>query len=339
MATATSYDVASNIGAAALNREDLTDFLSIVAPEERPITSAANKVSAKQILHEFGMDILNEVQFGGYQEDQDVTAHENQAKDRARSGNYCEGFRDTWKVSIVQEATSTAGVASEIAASKNKVTRQIMRSLEAAVGSDNDLQAATAGQPYKMRGLGSSISASAPSATPTYGTNYLTPSGSIDATATASFTEALLNGVIQTVSEKTGDFDQNLRLVAGGNLKGAISEFTRQEGATTATPFTVNSNATEKTIILSVNLYDSDFGKVEIVPTNFNGRQTNTAIDNQTRARGYLYPPSLLRLASLIPFTMIDNEDQGGGTRGFAHLWATIINGNPSAFGKFNATS
>ena len=69
MATATTYDVASNVGAAAANREDLSDLLTIVTPEETPLVSGAAKLNARATLTEWNMDILRNPRFAGKEED------------------------------------------------------------------------------------------------------------------------------------------------------------------------------------------------------------------------------------------------------------------------------
>ena len=51
MAFSNTYDT-TNTGSAVSNKESLTNVLTILAPEETPVLSLAQKGSAKAVLHE-----------------------------------------------------------------------------------------------------------------------------------------------------------------------------------------------------------------------------------------------------------------------------------------------
>ena len=57
MAFSNTYDT-TNTGSAVSNREDLTDVLSILAPEETPILSSLNKQKANATFVEWTVDSL-----------------------------------------------------------------------------------------------------------------------------------------------------------------------------------------------------------------------------------------------------------------------------------------
>ena len=58
MAFSNTFD-ATNPGSAVSNREDLTDVLTILAPEETPILSSANKERASATNVEWTVDSLS----------------------------------------------------------------------------------------------------------------------------------------------------------------------------------------------------------------------------------------------------------------------------------------
>ena len=102
MAQATSYNTTGN-------REDLTDALTILTPEVTPKLSSFRKAKGStNVYHEWNLDDLLPVSFGGILEGQDVTSYTNQQQNRGRIGNYNQIFRRDWMVSILQEASDPA---------------------------------------------------------------------------------------------------------------------------------------------------------------------------------------------------------------------------------------
>lgn len=334
MAQATSYNVAGD-------REDLTDFLTILEPEDCPKTSTFAKTSKVSNTYQtWQADTLAAVDFSGVLEGADVSAFNNEAANRARFGNYVQTFRRPWMVSRLQEASDPAGVSSEVANSKIKAMRELKRSFEAAVGSDNDMQADTGTVPWKTRGLGSWIRATAQTTNPVP-TAFLTPSGNIDTTATASLTESAFNDVFQSIFQQNGG-RRNYTLFAGPSLKRAISKFQRQEGTTTAKSYMVTQDANEKQVTLNVTVYDGDFHTVAIVPDLFNGLldgSNPSTTTNQQKARGYVIDPALVGVGYMLGVESEELEDQGGGRRGFVSATLLMMVKNPKGLGKFAASS
>lgn len=331
MATGTSYNVAGI-------REDLTDFLTILVPEDTPKLSMFSKSSRPTgYFQEWQVDTLQNVSFGGVLEGQDISSFTNQSAARARVGNYIQKFQETWSVSDILEAVDVAGVASEVANDKEKTVRQIKRDIEASIGSDTEMQADDGTVPYISRGLGKWVQNTAQSVNPVPA-SYRTPAASIDTTATGSLTESLFNGVFQSIFEQNGG-KRNYTLFAGPNLKKAISKFQRYESATNPTPYTVTQAADEKKITLDVTMYDGDFHKVAIIPDMFNGLVTGGTTTNQSRARGYVVDLALTGWGYLIGMESRELPDQGGGRRGFIKAVGTLMVKNPLGLGKFAGAS
>lgn len=335
MAVATTYNVAGD-------REDLTDFLTILEPEDCPKTSTFAKSSKVVNTYQtWQADTLAPVDFSGILEGADVAAFNNEAANRARFGNYVQQFRRPWMVSRLQEASDPAGVASEVANSKVKAMRELKRSIEAAVGSDNDMQADSGSVPWKTRGLGSWIQATAQTTNPVPAA-FLTPSANIDTTATASLTESVFNDVFQSIFQQNGG-RRNYTLFAGPSLKRAISKFQRTTGSSgTTQTYQVVQDATEKKVSLNVTVYDGDFHTVTIVPDLFNGLLDGAAVTsttNQQKARGYVIDPTLVGIGYMLGVQADELEDQGGGRRGFVSAACLLQVKNPKGLGKFAATS
>ena len=333
MAIATTYNTAGD-------REDLTDALTILTPEDCPKTSTFSKSKApSNAYQEWQVDTLNAVAFGGVLEGQDVSSFTDQVASRARIGNYIQNFIGTWAVSRNQEASIPAGVSNEVANSKTKTLREIKRSIEAMIGSDNDRQQDNGTVPYKSRALGKWISNSIGSDVPAA---FNTPSASIDTTATASLSEANFNDVFQSIFQQVGG-RRSYTLYAGPALKRAISSFQRATGSSgTTKTYMVTQDATEHQIDLNVTLYEGDFHTVTVVPDLFNGLLDGAAVGtttNQQKARGYVIDPELVGIGYM--FGMESNElpDFGGGRNGYVRSCVTLMVKNPLGLGKFAATS
>lgn len=318
-------------GSAVSNREDLTDVLTILAPEETPVLSSASKQKASSTFVEWTVDKLADPVTDGISEGADVTAFTDKFASRARLGNYVQKFRRDYMVSDLQEAVDSVGPA-KVAQAEAKAIREIKRDIEKTLLSGNDRSAEDgAGTPYKLRGLGRWIGGS-DSDVPS---DYRTPSGSVS-TAGANITETQFNSLIRSVYEQIGS-TQNLTLVADTNLRTQISNFARFGiGGTSASPAgdapgvrTVNTDMGNSTIKLSVEIYQSDFGTVTIVNSNPKCSNDTTNLDE-----GYLVNPEYYGIHDLIPMGSTRLPNMGGGERGYVDCSLTLGVYHPAAHGK-----
>ena len=129
MAFSNTYDT-TNPGSGVSNREDLTDVLTILAPEETPILSSANKQKANATNVEWTVDSLSAPATAGIREGADVSTFTDKFSGRARLGNYVQKFRRDYMVSDLQEAVDSVGPA-KIAQAEAKAIREIKRDIEA----------------------------------------------------------------------------------------------------------------------------------------------------------------------------------------------------------------
>jgi hypothetical protein len=310
-------------GSAISNREDLSNELSILAPEETPILSLCGKGKASATYSEWTVDSLAAPATTGISEGSDVTSFSDKFADRARLGNYIQLMRRDYLVSNLQQAVTSVGPAN-VAQAEAKSMREIKRDIEATIASDNEMTVENgAGTPYGMRGLGKWIQSTAQATNPVPA-DYRTPSGSI---IDSTLSESSFNTMIGSIFAKNGEMN-SLTLVANVALRQLISNFTRATPASAGVTYHVNQDATSKQITLSVNLYDSDFGLVKIV--NGNPSCMPTASTNV----GYVLNPKYLGFNTLIPMGATRLENQGGGERGFIDVAGTLCVKHPQAHGK-----
>jgi len=324
MAFSNTYST-TNPGSAVSNREDLTDVLTVLAPEETPLTSLAKKSKATATFNEWTVDSLAAPVTAGVREGQDISTFVDKFSGRARLGNYIQLFQKNYMVSQLQDAVESVGPA-KIAEAEAKAIREMKRDIEATVAGTQDRAvedgSATA---YAMRGLGNWLASATPADVPSA---YRTPAASIH--STGALTESAFNGLVASIFEKTGTVDA-LTLVAGTTLRRTISGFARSDGNTNENVFHVNQMATDKEITLSVNTYDSDFGIITIINGNPACMPSATT--------GYLINPDYIGVAELMSIGSTRLPNQGGGERGFIDAALTLQVYSPLAHGKITVVA
>ena len=332
MSFSNTFDT-TNTGSAVSNREDLTDVLTILAPEETPILSSANKERATSTLVEWTVDSLSAPVTSGISEGADVTAFTDKFANRARLGNRIQKFRRDYMVSDLQEAVDSVGPA-KIAQAEAKAIRELKRDVEATLASNNTQATENgAGTSNALQGLGDWLQDAATSAN--IPADYRTPAASI-VDAGTNFTESALNGLISSIFKVTGSTN-NLMLVADVALRQDISDFARfgadaTDGANPGVR-SVNYDGGAGTIKLSVDLYESDHGVVSVVNANPDCMPTTTPV-NYT---GYVVNPEYYGIHELIPMGSTRLPNLGGGERGFVDCALTLGVYHPGAHGKITS--
>ena len=327
MAFSATYNKTNGTNASAIsNREDLTDVLTILAPEETPVLSLAAKSKATATFNEWTVDALATPSTTGIQEGADISTYTDKFTNRARLGNYIQLFRRDYMVSQLQQAVESVGPA-RLAEAEAKSIRELKRDVEKTICSDNDRSAEDgASVRYQMRGLGLWLSntpgADVPSA-------YRTPTASINSSGT-TLTENVFNGLVASIFSQTGNVDA-LTLVAGTTLRRTISGFARSDGQSTENVYHVNQMADDKQVTLSVNTYDSDFGLISVVNGN--------PVCLPDSSRGYLINPNYIGVAELLSVGSTRVPNAGGGEKGFVDAALTLQVMSPLAHGKITAVS
>ncbi len=332
MSFSNTFDT-TNQGPGVSNREDLTDVLTILAPEETPILSSANKERATATNVEWTVDSLSAPSTAGVAEGADVTAFTDQFAGRARLGNRVQKFRRDYMVSDMQEAVDSVGPA-KIAQAEAKAIRELKRDVEATISSANTQKVENgAGVANELGGLGDWIQNAAGSAN--VPSDFRTPSASVVDVTDGTFAESELNGLISSIFKVTGTSD-NLMLVADTALRTDISDFARIGGASGDSVRTVNYDGNSGSIKLSVDLYQSDHGVVSVVNANPDCAPTQAGTAGM---QGYLVNPEYYGIHELIPMGSTRLPNLGGGERGFVDCALTLGVYHPGAHGKIVSTS
>ncbi len=319
-------------GSAVSNREDLTDVLSILAPEETPILSSAQKQKASSTFVEWSVDKLADPSTAGVSEGADVTAFTDKFASRARLGNYVQKFRRDYMVSDLQEAVDSVGPA-KVAQAEAKAIRELKRDIEATISSNNAKAAENgAGTPYSLQGLGKWLATGATgdiAVDSDIPSDFRTPAANNH--TDGNFTETSFNDQISSIFRQTGNVD-SLVLVADTNLRRDISDFARIGESNGNREFNFDGNA--GSIKLSVDLYQSDHGIVSVVNANPSAFSAAGIARTTTGDAGYLLNPEYAGIHELIPMGSTRLPNLGGGERGFVDCALTLAVYHPQAHGK-----
>ena len=329
MSFSNTFDT-TNTGSGVSNREDLTDVLTILAPEETPILSSANKQRASATNVEWTVDSLSAPSTAGISEGADVTAFTDQFAGRARLGNRVQKFRRDYMVSDMQEAVDSVGPA-KIAQAEAKAIRELKRDIEATIAGTQDSATENgAGVANALRGLGDWLDSAGPADVPA---SFRTPADSIYTTTEANaspFSESDLNSIISSIFRVTGSAS-NLMLVADTGLRQVIADFARVSAGATENIRSVNYDGNSGSIKLSVDLYESDHGVVSIV--NQNPDCAPSFGGNTATGSGYIVNPEYYGIHELIPMGSTRLPNLGGGERGFVDCALTLGVYHPGAHG------
>lgn len=325
------------------NREDLLDIISVVDAKNTPVSSSIAKVGAdlnNPGLYSYQAQSYNAPSIDGVVDNADVESFDDPTKNRVLLSARSQKFRRTIRVSDFQQLTDVAGLGKrkEMAKGTAMAITELKRDVEAAICSDNDSVEGSGSVAYKTRGLGSWISSSAQTDLPVPASQR-TPSGSIDNTATASFTESKLQDVLQSIYEETGTTDR-LVAVVGPTLKKAISNMTRFTVNSTSNVFNLRQttqNAESGRLVSNVSFYEGDFSTVEIVPSLL--LAANASTEAEKFARGYIMSSDHLMLRYGRRPAFRELEDAGGGPRGLVDCIVSLAVMTPRAMAKLNATS
>ena len=239
-------------------REDLSNVIYNVSPEETPFYSKAKKTSAKNTLVEWQTDSLRASAANAHIEG-DATAGEARSA-TTRLGNYSQIFKNAVVVPDTDEGLDKAGRAKEIAYQTLKIAKEQKLDIEKALFENNARVAGSSSAARELAGAPAWLI-----------TNTDFGSGGADATGDgtdartdgtqAAFSQARFDGVMQSIWEEGGKPDTVY-----------LSAFQMNK----ALGFTGNNNqrsavqAGDERVIKSLAVYVTPWGSVEFMPSREN---------------------------------------------------------------------
>ena len=254
------------------NREDLSDVIYNIDPVDTPVMNSIDRTDATAVLHEWQIDSLASASSSNaVVEGDDATVDSVTAT--TRLSNTCQISDKVRSISGTQEAVRKAGRRSELGYQMAKSGQELKRDMETIICANT---AEVTGDATTARKLGA-IPAWIKTNADTAGTaGQLGNTAAVNGTQ-RDFTEAILKNVLLLTWNSGGDPD----LISVGG-------FNKQ----TASTFTGNStrykSAEDSVLNAAIDLYESDFGDLEIVPNRFQRARDALVLQKNMWAVAYL---------------------------------------------------
>ena len=271
-------------------REDLSNIITNIAPEETPYMSNVGRESISNSLFEWQTDTLATAAANKQLEGDDVTSFDSVTA-TVRLQNYAQISRKTIVLSATEETVNKAGRRSELAYQIAKRSAELKRDQEFSMLNG---AVAAAGNTTTARGTASlqafiktNYDMQTNGANPTYTT---VPTGARSDGNVRTFTETILKNVIQQVWTSGGT---PKILMTGPVNKQRVSGFS----GIASSRFNIDGGARPATIIGAADIYVSDFGNVQVVPNRFQRERDAFVIDPDYAKVTMLRPYQQVELA------------------------------------------
>ena len=275
-----AYDRYTAIGA----REDLTDVIYDISPTDTPIMSSIGKTKATSVTHEWQTDSLAAATTANALVE-GASASEGTITPTTRLANLTQIVGKTVMVSGTLLASDLAGRKSEMAYQLAKASAEIKRDIETIITANQGQTAGSSGSSARKMGSllsyiktntsknGTSVTGVDPT---TLGVSTRTDG------STRAFTETILKDVIAKVFASGGTPSA---LFVSPAQKQVVSAFTGLAAQRYQVP-----TSGQATILAGADLYQSDFGVLQIVPNRFMRTRDALILDPEYAALAYLRP-------------------------------------------------
>jgi len=271
-------------------REDLSNIITNIAPEETPYMSNVGRESISNSLFEWQTDTLASAAANKQLEGDDVTSFDSVTA-TVRLQNYAQISRKTIVLSATEETVNKAGRRSELAYQIAKRSAELKRDQEFSMLNG---AVAAAGNTTTARGTASlqafiktNYDMQTNGANPSYTT---VPTSARTDGNVRTFTETILKNVIQQVWTAGGT---PKILMTGPVNKQRVSGFSGIASAR----YNLNGGDRPATIIGAADIYVSDFGQVQVVPNRFQRERDAFVIDPDYAKVTMLRPYQQVELA------------------------------------------
>ena len=266
------------------NREDLSDMIYNVDPTDTPIVTAVKSSKATAVLHEWQTDTLDAAS-GTNQVQEGATVAATAFTATVRESNTCEIAQKAFAVSGTQMAVRPAGRKDELAYQALKATKALRRDIEKSLFGVNTAETTNANTTARKAGafetwITSNVSRAGDGASGSRGNSTAT-----DGTQRA-FDESLVKQVLALAWDNGGDPDC---IFLGSFNKQVYSGF-----AGNATRF---KTAEDRTLVATIDVYQSDFGEIRVYPSRWSRSRTALLIQKEFVGVAWLRPVHQVELA------------------------------------------
>ena len=291
-------------------REDLSDTIGQLFPDDCPFQKVVGRESASQVFHEWQSDTLAAASAQNKAIQGDDLTNSSRAN-TVRQGNYTQIMTKVVGSSTTMEASRAAGRSSELGRELMKAGREIKTDAELRFTSNLPAVAPASGTPGECAGalafLRSHSYKGATGTDPTYsgGTTSGYPNAAAGNGTQRTYTEALLKTALADC------------WVSGGNPKLVITDMTHKQIAAGFSGLATQRRETGDkliTIVAGADIYASDAGNVQFVPSRFCSNRDALVID-----------PDYWAVAELEGLKMFDLATTGLATRKAMRQEVTLV--------------
>ena len=234
-------------------REDLADIIYSISPTETPFMSGVAKTKATNTSHQWQTDALADVAANAAVEGAAISYGTQSAT--TKETNYTQISTKAVQVSGTNDAVTSAGRNNELAYQVAKAAKELKRDMETALLSNNAAVAGDASTARELGGVQTWIETNVDAGAGGSGAG----NGAIRTDGTQrAFTEDQLKGILVSCYNEGGN--PNMIMVNAFN-KQKLSGFT---GGSTRF-----DAAEDRRLITSIDVYESDFGTMQVSPNRF----------------------------------------------------------------------
>jgi len=245
-------------------REDLSDIIYDVSPEETPFYTKCKKVKATNALHEWQTDALRAAAANAHIEGDEITANARTAT--SRLGNYSQIFVDAVSVPDTDSGLKKAGRASEIAYQMLKTAKEQKRDVEKALMDSNSRVAGNSTTARDLAGMPAWIKTNT-----SHGANEgADPTGdgtdtrTDETTTLLAFSQTRFDTVMQSIWEEGGNPDTVYLSAFQMNKALAFTGMNNQRSTIGASVGGTNA------VISAIDVYVTPWGTVSFTPSRHN---------------------------------------------------------------------
>jgi hypothetical protein len=253
------------------NREELSDVVSRITPEDTPIYSMVTKNKCVSIHPEWETDDLAAPGENAVPEGEEYNF--GAVTPPARMGDYTQILRKDWIISGTQEVVSEAGNVQKRKYQKLKKGVEIRKDVEFAIVSNT---ASVAGNTRYLGGLPSWITSNVSRGAGGANGGFNSGTGLTVAATNGTqraFTKTIMDSVMQTGYNNGANFKS---VVVSSYVKSVFVTFMSDTNVASFR-YNVSRNGEENTIVATADFYEGPFGKVAVIPNRVMAGSAATA--------------------------------------------------------------
>jgi hypothetical protein len=304
-------------------REDLIDAIYNVDPFKTPFFNMAKKAEAKQTFHEWDTDQLAAQNLSNAAIEGDNPTN-IALTPTVRIGNYTQISTKTIQISGTSQSVIAAGGSNKMGYQLLKKSKELKRDIEGILTQNS---ARASGSSAVARNLGG---------LPTYLTvNPISTNGGTNPTATNGFGNGTTTRTYAGSQVAVTEANVKTELVDIYTNSGESPEYcllspaNKQLVSAFSGPGTRFIEVEDSTLLTKVDVYESDFGEVKMIPDIFLAKSHDMFFIN----------PNYIRVAYLRPFQTIPLAKTGDSDQKMLLVEYTLEVGNEKALGSISDTT